>query len=94
MEYVIPQHALKEQLAQSPVGQRLLDGIPEQPMTLLSSGGPGKGILSQVTGVVSGTLGGLVHVLIVLITGIYLASNPDTGRASCACLRLLTVTAC
>ncbi len=71
---------LKEQLAQSPVGRRLLAGIPEKPMTLLSSGGAGRGILSQVTGVVSGTLGGLVNVLIVLITGIYLASNPGTYR--------------
>ena len=71
---------LKGQLARSPVGQRLLDSIPQQPMKLLSSGGPGKGILSQVTGVVSGTLGGLVNGLIVLITGIYLASNPGTYR--------------
>ncbi|GAB2567277.1 AI-2E family transporter [Spirosoma areae] len=71
---------LKTQLEQSPVGQRLLDGIPQQPITLFSPGGPGKGILSQVTGVVSGTLGGFINVLIVLITGIYLAASPGTYR--------------
>ncbi|QJW91530.1 AI-2E family transporter [Spirosoma taeanense] len=71
---------LKTTLGQSEWGQRVLDGIPEQPGQLLSSGGPGKGVLSQVTGMVSSTLGGLVNILIVLITGIYLASNPGAYR--------------
>lgn len=71
---------LKTQLGQSPLGQRLLEGIPEQPGKLLSSGGPGKGVLSQITGVVSGTLGALVNLLIVVITGIYLAASPGAYR--------------
>lgn len=71
---------LKTQIAQSSLGQRLLEGLPQQPTELFSSGGPGKGVLSQVTGIVSGTLGGLVNVLIVIITGIYLASSPGTYR--------------
>lgn len=71
---------LKAQLQQTPIGQRLLAGIPQQPGKLLSGGGSGKGVFSQITGVVSGTLGGLVNILIVLITGIYLASNPGAYR--------------
>jgi len=43
-------------------------------------GGPEKGVLSQVTGIFLSTLGGLVNVLIVLITGIYLALNPSNYR--------------
>ncbi|GAB3225328.1 AI-2E family transporter [Spirosoma arcticum] len=38
------------------------------------------GVLAQVTGIFSSTLGGLVNVLIVIITGIYLASSPGTYR--------------
>ncbi len=71
---------LKTTLQQSPWGQRLLARIPQKPMSLLSSGGPGTNVLSQVTGIVSGTLGGLVNVLIVIITGIYFASNPGNYR--------------
>lgn len=71
---------LKAQLQQSDLGRRLLDGIPQQPGKLLMGGGSGKGVFSQITGIVSGTLGGLVNVLIVLITGIYLATNPGTYR--------------
>lgn len=71
---------LKRSLGQSRWGQRLLEGIPEEPGKLLSGSGAGKGIFTQVTGVVSGTLGVLVNVLIVVITGIYLAFDPGTYR--------------
>ncbi|GAB3550042.1 AI-2E family transporter [Spirosoma fluminis] len=71
---------LKQNLSQTEWGKKMLEGIPEQPGQLLSAGGPGKGVLSQVTGVVSGTLGGLVNVLIVIITGIYLAFSPGSYR--------------
>ncbi len=71
---------LKATLGQSAWGKRLLADIPQNPGKLLSSGGSAKDVLSQMTGVVSGTLGGLVNVLIVLITGIYLASSPGNYR--------------
>lgn len=71
---------LKNKLSQSELGRKALEGIPDQPSQLLSAGGPGRGVLSQVTGVVSGTLGGFVNVLIVVIAGIYLASNPGNYR--------------
>lgn len=71
---------LKQSLSQTEWGRKVLNGIPQQPDQILSAGGPGKGVLSQVTGVVSGTLGGLVNILIVIITGIYLASSPGSYR--------------
>jgi predicted PurR-regulated permease PerM len=71
---------LKRRLGQSRWGQRLLEGIPSDPGKLLAGGGAGKGLLTQVTGVLSGTLGVLVNVLIVVITGIYLAADPGTYR--------------
>lgn len=71
---------LRSNLSQTEWGKKLLDGIPQNPGALLSSGGPGKGVLSQVTGIFSSTLGGVVNVLIVLITGIYLATNPGNYR--------------
>lgn len=71
---------LKSRLGQSSWGRQLLNSVPQQPGKLLSGGGPGKGVLSQLTGIVSGTLGALVNGLIVLITGIYLASGPGSYR--------------
>lgn len=77
---------VKTQLKQSSIGQRLLEGIPQQPGELLAGSGPGKGVLSQVTGLVSGTLGGLVNAFIILITGLYLAGSPGTYRQGLVCL--------
>lgn len=71
---------LKGNLSQTEWGNKLLEGIPDQPGKLLSSGGRGMGVLTQVTGIFSTTLGGLVNVLIVIITGIYLASSPEVYR--------------
>ncbi|WP_080055829.1 AI-2E family transporter [Spirosoma aerolatum] len=71
---------LRDNLSQTELGRKVLEGIPDQPGQLLSAGGPGRGVLSQITGVVSGTLGGLANVLIVVIAGIYLASAPDNYR--------------
>jgi predicted PurR-regulated permease PerM len=71
---------LKRNLSQTKWGQKLLDGIPENPSKLLSSDSMSKGVLSQMTGIVSSSLGGLVNILIVVITGIYLASSPGSYR--------------
>ncbi len=71
---------LRHNLSQTKWGQKLLDGIPESPSKLLSSGNLSKGVLSQMTGIFSSTLGGVVNILIVVITGIYLASSPGNYR--------------
>ena len=77
---------LKSNLSQTEWGKKLLNGIPQDPGAFLSSGGGSKGVLSQVTGIFSSTLGGLVNVLIVLITGLYLAFNPGSYRKGFASL--------
>ncbi len=66
---------LKTNLSQTSWGKRLLQGLPEQPKKLVSSP---KDVFSQLTGVFSSTLGALANVVIVIITGIYLASSPDS----------------
>ncbi|QMW01563.1 AI-2E family transporter [Spirosoma foliorum] len=71
---------LKSHLSQTEWGRKLLDGLPDKPSQLLSSDGRGMGILTQVTGIFSSTLGSLVNVLIVVITGIYLAASPSIYR--------------
>ncbi len=71
---------LQQALRQTSWGKKLLEGIPENPGKFFSAGGPGKGILTEITGIFSSTLGGLVNVLIILITGIYLAANPGNYR--------------
>ena len=71
---------LQQTLMQTEWGKKLLEGIPKHPGKYLSAGGPGQGVLSQITGIFSSTLSGLINVLIVIITGIYLASNPSNYR--------------
>ncbi len=68
---------LQDRLSQSDVGKQILQGMPKNPQKLLSAP---KDVLSQVTGIFSSTLGALANVIIVIITGIYLASNPDSYR--------------
>ncbi|WP_345265360.1 AI-2E family transporter [Nibrella viscosa] len=64
-------------LARSGWGQRLLQGLPSQPSQLMPEQ---KDVLSRVTGIFSATLGTLVNFLIVLITGLYLASSPTNYK--------------
>lgn len=71
---------LQQSLRQTSWGKRILDGIPENPGKLLSRSGSSEGVLTKVTGVFSSTLGALVNMLIVLITGVYLAANPGSYR--------------
>jgi predicted PurR-regulated permease PerM len=68
---------LKSNLTQSTWGRKLLQGLPDKPVKLLSSR---KDVLSQLTGVISSSLGMLANTFIVLITGIYLASNPGSYK--------------
>ncbi|KAA9340543.1 AI-2E family transporter [Adhaeribacter soli] len=68
---------LKDSLAKTNLGQKILAGLPREPVQLLSSN---KDILGQLTGVVSSTLGVLANFLIIIITGIYLASDPGSYK--------------
>ncbi|GAA4455628.1 AI-2E family transporter [Nibrella saemangeumensis] len=67
----------ESQLAKSSWGQRLLSGLPSKPSQLLPEQ---KDVLSRITGIFSSTLGVFVNFLIVLITGLYLASSPTSYK--------------
>lgn len=68
---------LKESLSKTSWGKQLLDGMPQKPGKFLSNN---KDVLGQLTGVFSSTLGVLANLLIVIITGIYLASSPSSYK--------------
>ena len=54
--------------------QNAIDNLPNPADWVATRGGT---IISQLTGLASTTLGGIVNVLIVFIIGLYLASQPD-----------------
>jgi len=68
---------LKDKLSQTGWGQKILAGMPQQPGKLLSAN---KDVLGQITGVFSSTLSVFANFLIVIITGIYLASDPGNYK--------------
>ncbi|GEO04806.1 AI-2E family transporter [Adhaeribacter aerolatus] len=68
---------LKTSLSQTSWGQKLLAGLPSKPGKLFSGQSD---ILSQLTGIVSSSLGILANFIIVIITGIYLAADPGGYR--------------
>jgi len=68
---------LKTRLSQTSWGQKILEGMPKQPGKFLSSN---KDVLGQITGVFSSTLSVFANLLIIIITGIYLASDPGNYK--------------
>ncbi|QNF31320.1 AI-2E family transporter (plasmid) [Adhaeribacter swui] len=68
---------LKNNLSETKWGQQLLAGIPQKPGKFLSNN---KDVLGQLTGVFSSTLSVLANLLIIIITGIYLASSPGNYK--------------
>lgn len=68
---------LKESLSKTSWGKQLLAGMPQKPGKLISDN---KDVLGQLTGVFSSTLSVLANFLIVIITGIYLASSPGSYK--------------
>ena len=68
---------LKTSISETSWGQRLLQGMPQEPSKLVSSP---KDVLARLTGIFSSTLGILANLVIVLITGIYLAANPASYK--------------
>lgn len=76
---------LEATLSQTSWGKKILEGVPKSPASFVSGQ---KDILGQLTGIFSSTLGILANVVIVLITGIYLASDPGQYKKGFA--RLFT----
>ena len=68
---------LKTRLSQNSWGQKILAGMPQQPGKFLSGN---KDVLGQITGVFSSTLSVFANLLIIIITGIYLASDPGNYK--------------
>jgi len=68
---------LKEKITQTALGQKLFDEIPDNPQDLL---GNRKEVVSKVVGSFSTTVGAFANLLIILITGIFLASDPGTYK--------------
>lgn len=68
---------LKVTLSQTNWGRQLMQGIPDKPGKWLLNK---SNAFSQLTGVFSSTLGVVANIIIILITGIYLASNPGNYR--------------
>jgi len=68
---------LKTKLSQTGWGQKILAGMPQKPGKFLSAN---KDMLGQITGVFSSTLSVFANFLIIIITGIYLASDPGNYK--------------
>lgn len=66
---------LKDKITQTSLGQRLFEELPSNPSDFVADK---KAILSKVAGSFSATVNTFADVLIVLITGIFLASSPST----------------
>lgn len=63
---------LRQEIGRYPLGQRLLAALPSADRLL--SGTPT--MLSRVTGIVSGVLGALTNLLVIVLVGIFVAVNP------------------
>lgn len=68
---------LKNSLSQTNWGRKLLAGMPQKPGKFLASQ---QNVLGQLGGIFSSTLSIVANIVIVLITGIYLASNPGNYK--------------
>ncbi len=68
---------LKKQLSQTTLGEKIVNQVPDNPQDLLNGEGSA---LSRVTGFFSSTLGVFADFIIILISGIFLASDPKTYK--------------
>lgn len=69
---------LKEKIMQTGLGQKLVDEIPDNPRDLIQNKTE---VISRVVGSFSTTIGVFANLLIILITGIFLAAAPATYRS-------------
>ncbi len=66
---------LKEKVSQTTIGENLLKRIPEKPENLVEDKGAA---FSKVAAFFSVAFGAFANIVVVIITGIYLASDPET----------------
>lgn len=71
---------LRGQIAQYPIGRRIVEQMPSAQAFILGGGGERANIFGRVTGYFSTALDGAVNVLIVLMTAVYFAFNPKLYR--------------
>ncbi len=64
---------LKEKISENSIGKKLLNEIPEKPSEIINDK---QTVINKVTAFFSSALGIIANIAIVLITGIFLASNP------------------
>jgi len=67
--------SLKEKVSQTTIGENILKRIPENPENLVEDKGEA---VSNVAAVLSAVTGAFANFVIIIITGIYLASDPET----------------
>lgn len=65
---------VKEKISQTAIGKKLFEEIPENPQDLIEDKGAA---FSQAVGSFSSAVGALANFVIIIITGIFLASNPQ-----------------
>ena len=68
---------LKEQVTQTALGRKLFDELPDNPADLIHDK---RAALYRIAGSFSTTIGVFANLLIVIITGIFLASDPATYK--------------
>ena len=66
---------LKEKITDTALGQKLFKELPDNPRDLIQNK---REVFSRVVGSFSTTIGALANLLIIIITGIFLASDPGT----------------
>lgn len=67
--------SLQEKVKQTEIGRSIFDEVPEKPQDMIKDK---KDILYRVTGIFTSTIGVFADILIILITGLFLASDPRT----------------
>jgi len=74
---------LKEKVLQNELGQKIFDEVPDNREDIIGDKGEA---FSKITRFFSSTLGGFADIIIIIITGIYLAADPITYKKGFICL--------
>jgi predicted PurR-regulated permease PerM len=68
---------LKEKIVQTDIGQKIFDEVPDNGEDIIGDKGEA---FSKITNFFSTTLGAFADIIIIIITGIYLAADPETYK--------------
>lgn len=66
---------LKSEITETTIGQNLFDELPDDLTYLIEDKGK---VISRIVGSFSTTIGAIANFFIIIVTGIFLASNPET----------------